>query len=1360
MVNRINITSDILNSESDPTSRNTNYQSNQSNQSNQRTLKYRGSAYSLQGSKQISSNSVLSIFRPPSSPTPMHEHAPLMQKFLDLPIGRKQLLALLVCELVPILGFTVGTFFVLNNDLRTQLANQAKSEVAVNETNYNMKLDEMQFGSRGQSDNPAIIAALKTDGGSESLSADTQKQLRQILQNQTSAGKIEYATLVGKDLRIVANANAQRQGEKFDPDGLVSEVLKSTNPIKANAIVPWKELAKESAPLPVNFNNQDALVRYVVTPVKDPNTQAVIGALVYGDIVNNKPAIIENALNTWNGGYSAVYLRQPNGEFTLATGVDQGNSDKSNFTYRNIPLPDTALLQIAANNKGESVTGRMVINGVSYTVAAKAVPNKIVGSGNSGFSAYSSKPTAILVRGTPEDNLSYFIRASLLQGGTILSLGVVMILLWSAILRRAIVRPIENLEETTQSFANGDRAARAEVFYRDEVGQLAIMFNYMADGIVASEQALTNEAERQQHQAQEARLLSDVIANIRRSLKVEDIIRTSVNEIREFMRVERVLLYRFNEDFKSGVITAEAVLPGWIKAYGQTIHDPLSAEAFERFNSGKVSFINNWKEANLTHCHCEILEQLQVKANMVAPIRYNNQLFGLLCAHSCSAPWEWQETEIDFFEQLAAQIGYALDQADLLTKQEDTSFRTRQLYDITLRLREKLERQRIFNVAVQEVRQALGSDRAVVYMFDEKWQGTFVAESVARGFPVALGSTLYDPCFAERYVEKYKQGRVQATPNIYEAGLNACHLDQLKQFEVKANLVAPILANNELLGLLIVHQCSTSRVWRDSEIEFFRQIALQLGYALDQADLLKRQEEEARLSRLLNEITLIIRQNLAKEDIPNIAVREMRRVLNADRVIIYTFNPDMTGTVTAEAVGLGWGTILGETVTDPFREGLIEQYKNGRVRVMHDIYAEGLTECHRELLEGFQIRASMTAPFMQRGQLLGLMCVHQCSGPREWKEAEANFFRQASVQLGFALEQATLFEEKEQSRLQAEVISIEQRQQKELLQRQLVELLGDVEGVAMGDLTVRADVTVGDIGTVADFFNSIVESLRQIVTQVKQSALQVNAALGENEGATRALADEALRQAQETMLTLESVEHMTDSIRAVAESAHRAAEVTRTASMTAEAGGSAMDLTVQNILALRDTIGETAKKVKRLGESSQQISKVVSLINQIALQTNLLAINAGIEAARAGEEGQGFAVVAEEVGELAARSAAATREIEQIVETIQRETGEVVEAMEQGTTQVVEGTYLVENAKQSLGQILEVSRQIDSLVQSISEATVSQVQTSQTITQLMEKVAQVAEHTSKSSLQVSESLRQTVEVAKDLQESVGTFKVS
>ncbi len=525
--------------------------------------------------------------------------------------------------------------------------------------------------------------------------------------------------------------------------------------------------------------------------------------------------------------------------------------------------------------------------------------------------------------------------------------------------------------------------------------------------------------------------------------------------------------------------------------------------------------------------------------------------------------------------------------------------------------------------------------------------------------------------------------------------------------------------------------------------------------------LVQQQTASAQRSQSLSKIVLSIRQSPVFDDILQAGVEEIRQFLNVDRVVVYRFAPDyQSGTVSAESIASGWTSAIGMTLQDPLQASLLDRYRDGRVWSMEDRKQSTLTQCHCDILERLEVRANVVAPIMVNKTLAALICAHQCSGPRRWTPEEIEAFGQIAVQIGYALDQASLLKETDVARKAAEDLSEERRQQKEELQLQLINLLSEVEGAVSGDLTVRADVTAGEIGTVADFFNSIVESLRQIVTQVKDAAVQVNASIGDDEQAVRQLSEDAVRQAEETTRTLNSVQSMVRSIQTVSSSARQAAEVAREASSKAESSGIAMDLTVQNILGLRETIGETAKKVKRLGESSQQISKVVSLINQIAVQTNLLAINAGIEAARAGEDSQGFAVVAEEVGELAARSAAATREIEQIVATIQRETTEVVEAMEQGTTQVVEGTRLVDNAKQSLEQILDVSQQIDDLVRSISEATVSQVQTSEAVTHLMYEIVDAAGRTSQSSLSVSNSLRQTVEVAKDLQETVGAFKVN
>ncbi|MCC5600314.1 methyl-accepting chemotaxis protein [Nostoc favosum] len=529
--------------------------------------------------------------------------------------------------------------------------------------------------------------------------------------------------------------------------------------------------------------------------------------------------------------------------------------------------------------------------------------------------------------------------------------------------------------------------------------------------------------------------------------------------------------------------------------------------------------------------------------------------------------------------------------------------------------------------------------------------------------------------------------------------------------------------------------------------------------------LVKEQELDVEGAKLLTDITLEIRRSLKTEDIYHAAVKEVQLALKTDRVIVYSVNPNTRdGVVVAESVTGNWPEMIGVKIDDLyFRERYVETDYDGRVLAVTNIHQDQSlknADGYIQLLEKFAVKGNLIVPILAQGQLLCLLIAHQCQTPRVWQQPEIDLFQQIATQIGYALEQAKLLEKIEQSRNVAVIGSDDERCQNETLQQQLLELLNNVEGAARGDLTVRADVTPGEIGTVADFFNSIVESLRDIVTQVKQAAIHVNTAIGSDEGAIRHLAEEALTQAAEINRTLDAVDQMTQSMKAVAESAEKAAFVANHAAHTATKSGHAMDLTVQNILSLRETVGETAKKVKRLGESSQQISRVVSLINQIAIQTNLLAINAGIEAARAGEEGQGFAVVAEEVGELAVRSAAATQEIEQIVENIQRETSEVVLAMEIGTTQVVEGTRIVEEAKQSLSEILDVSREIDSLVQSISTATASQVETSQSVSQLMKDIAAVSQRTSDSSRQVSESLQQTVEISHQLQETVEAFKVS
>jgi twitching motility protein PilJ len=335
----------------------------------------------------------------------------------------------------------------------------------------------------------------------------------------------------------------------------------------------------------------------------------------------------------------------------------------------------------------------------------------------------------------------------------------------------------------------------------------------------------------------------------------------------------------------------------------------------------------------------------------------------------------------------------------------------------------------------------------------------------------------------------------------------------------------------------------------------------------------------------------------------------------------------------------------------------------------------------------------------------------------------------------------------------------EMEQAKDELQRQVIRLLDDVEGAARGDLTVKAEVTADVLGAVADSFNLTIDSLRQIVQQVQTAAVQVNNSSTESEAFARRLSSDALRQAEELAVTVNSVQMMTASIKRVAESARESEEVARTASSSALKGGEAVERTVAGILEIRETVAESTRKVKRLAESSQQISQIVSVISQIASRTNLLALNASIEAARAGEAGKGFAIVADEVRQLADRSAKALKEIEHIVLQIQSETGSVMAAMEQGTQQVIQGTKLAEEAKTSLDDIIQVSNRIDALVRSITSDTIEQRETSKSVTEVMQSVEIQAQSTSQEAQKVSSSLENLVIVARNLLTYVERFKV-
>ena len=348
--------------------------------------------------------------------------------------------------------------------------------------------------------------------------------------------------------------------------------------------------------------------------------------------------------------------------------------------------------------------------------------------------------------------------------------------------------------------------------------------------------------------------------------------------------------------------------------------------------------------------------------------------------------------------------------------------------------------------------------------------------------------------------------------------------------------------------------------------------------------------------------------------------------------------------------------------------------------------------------------------------------------------------------------------ERKEAEERLEKLAAERKAEADSMTQQVLKLLGEIKGAAQGDLTVRAEVTNDVLGAVADSFNFLIGSLRKVVTGIQTLAEQVTSATGESINNTSQLTQQAEVQAAKISAIMREIERIVNSIRDVRDVSVRAETVAQESSHTAEAGGVAVDRAVEGINGLRLTIASTSKMMKRLGESSQQIGKIVTSISQLASQTNLLALNATIEAARAGEQGLGFAVVAEEVRKLAERSAGATEEISEIVGTIQEEISRVMKAMESGTLEVVEGTKLASEAKTHLNAIIEVSREMNALVQNITRASAKQTVSAEEVSSSMQQVNEIANMTAQKGSDVKASLDDLSGSVSKLQKSVANFR--
>ncbi len=343
--------------------------------------------------------------------------------------------------------------------------------------------------------------------------------------------------------------------------------------------------------------------------------------------------------------------------------------------------------------------------------------------------------------------------------------------------------------------------------------------------------------------------------------------------------------------------------------------------------------------------------------------------------------------------------------------------------------------------------------------------------------------------------------------------------------------------------------------------------------------------------------------------------------------------------------------------------------------------------------------------------------------------------------------------------LESEQRKRETEEQNRRNQDAILRLLDELSDLAEGDLTVQASVTEDITGAIADSVNYAIEALRGLVSTINNTSVQMAKAAQE----TRSVADRLARASEVQARQIESasttVAQMAHSMDEVSAKTAASAEVAENSVHLAHAGGDRVRRTIQGMNAIREHIQETSKRMKRLGESSQEIGDIVALINDIADQTNILALNAAIQASAAGEAGRGFAVVADEVQRLAEHSGSATKRIEALVKTIQADTNEAIISMDKSTTEVVNGADLAEKAGEALEEIETVSARLAELIDDVSKASRQVTEQAATISTVMNSINEITGQTAESSNATASSIGKLNQLAQELQQSVAGFRL-
>jgi len=582
-----------------------------------------------------------------------------------------------------------------------------------------------------------------------------------------------------------------------------------------------------------------------------------------------------------------------------------------------------------------------------------------------------------------------------------------------------------------------------------------------------------------QQQFLREQLVGAIAQRIHKSLNLEEILNTTVAEVRQFLGCDRAIIFSLNCD-GSGVVVVESVGSGGMSIAGTIIDDRHFAQSYiQLYQQGRVHAVEDIYNASLTQCHIDLLEKFQVRANLVVPIVHEEQLWGLLATQQCSETRQWQPLEIDLLKSLSTQAAIALArcckqiaiqqseldqqaQTEILQRQQAEAAlrqqfqRERLIGAITGRIRRSLKLEKILNATVAEVRQVLQTDRVVIFRFEPDWSGNVVVESVVSSRFSILGKNIYDPCFKQAYVVPYQQGRVRAIDDIYTANLSPCHIDLLEKIEVRANLIVPLLKQQQLWGLLVAHHCTEPRQWQQGEIDLLSAVAAQAGIAIQHSQLYEQTKSHFLREQLLNQLTQAIRSSLDLETIFATAVLEIGPLLNADHAQIVQYLPEEKCwlNVSEYRKTKDLPVALGTKIPDE-NNPISDQLKRLEIVKIHDADTceDQINQDYAKTLPG----AWLLIPLHFGSSVWGSLGLVKKIRPYHWQDWEVELMRAVADQVAIAIQQAELYQQSRtataQARTQAQQLEqafIElQRTQTQLVQSEKMSSLGQlVAGVA------------------------------------------------------------------------------------------------------------------------------------------------------------------------------------------------------------------------------------------------------------------------------------------------------------------------